>query len=65
LLTDNTRYRSGFFGGLVLQVEDTERKPNLTIKLSPFIDRVREFKFWRDADLIDLQELERLDQTLS
>lgn len=56
-LTGKIRYRLGFGGKIVLQVQDTEKRFDRSLALSPTIDRMREGTFWRDANFIDVQAL--------
>lgn len=57
-LTGLTRYRSGFRGTLVLQVEE-KRIAYYAGRLSPFEKRTPVYEHvWRDAKVIDLRALD-------
>lgn len=60
-LTGATRYRSGWFGGLVLQVE-VKFVAYYKGRLSPFEDRTPVYDTkWRDATTKDIRLLEWLE----
>lgn len=59
MLTGQRRYRTGFRGKLILQVEIEGLKPDFSIVLHPGVDRMRKVTFWRDATTQDVTAFEK------
>ncbi|NOV15887.1 hypothetical protein E5S70_07275 [Ensifer adhaerens] len=57
-LTGRYRYRLGWFGRLVLQVEQSYRAVDYGKRPQPGVDRTFEARRWRDATIEDIQPLE-------
>ncbi|MCG7508517.1 hypothetical protein [Mesorhizobium retamae] len=60
-LTGSTRHRVNWFGKMVLQVEVKAYRPDTSLPLSPFVDRMRQVEEWRDATQKDMHTLHLLD----